>query len=233
VTVRNPLPARGGVDPEPVEQARQWAPEAFRTLERAVTDADYAALAARHPDVREAVAFRDWTGSWSTEVVSVQPAGGRPLSGDRLAAVTGYLDGYRMAGGDLRVAVAVGVSLDIALTVQGAPGHRAADVKRDLVDRFTAGLRTDGTPGFFHPSRLDFGTPVYLSQVLAAAMSVPGVAWVGDRADGTSRFQRWGCPPADEWAAGRIAMGPREIPRCLSSPSLPEHGRIDFRVVES
>ena len=232
VAVRNPLPALGGIDPEPVEQARQRAPEAFRVIERAVTDDDYAALAARRPEVHEAVAFRRWTGAWSTEVVAVQPADGVPMTGDRLAELADYLDGYRMAGGDLQVGVAVGVSLDIVLTVHVSPGRLAADVRRDLADRFTAGLRADGAPGFFHPSRLAFGAPVYLSQVLATAMSVVGVAWVGDRADGTSRFQRWGCPPAGEWAAGRIPMGPREIARCLSDPSLPEHGRIDFRTEE-
>ena len=45
--VRNPLPASGGVDPEPLEEVRMFAPYAFRdTLERAVTADDYAALAA-------------------------------------------------------------------------------------------------------------------------------------------------------------------------------------------
>ena len=37
-----PLPAAGGADPEPIEQVRQYAPQAFRTQERAVTEADYA-----------------------------------------------------------------------------------------------------------------------------------------------------------------------------------------------
>ena len=44
---RNPLPATGGVDPEPLEDVRLFAPYAFRSrLERAITAADYAALAA-------------------------------------------------------------------------------------------------------------------------------------------------------------------------------------------
>jgi hypothetical protein len=45
--VRNPLPAVGGTDPEPLEEVRMFAPYIFRdVLERAITADDYAALAA-------------------------------------------------------------------------------------------------------------------------------------------------------------------------------------------
>jgi hypothetical protein len=44
---RNPLPASGGTPPEPVAEARMFAPYAFRdVLERAVTAEDYASLCA-------------------------------------------------------------------------------------------------------------------------------------------------------------------------------------------
>ena len=44
---RNPLPAVGGTDPEPVEEVKAFAPHAFRsTPQRAITAADYASLAA-------------------------------------------------------------------------------------------------------------------------------------------------------------------------------------------
>lgn len=44
---RNPLAASGGIDAEPVEQAKKFAPYAFRdVLERAITADDYATLAA-------------------------------------------------------------------------------------------------------------------------------------------------------------------------------------------
>src|SRR5262249_26326556 len=43
---RNPLPARGGAAPEPIEEVKMFAPGAFKTvLERAITAADYATLA--------------------------------------------------------------------------------------------------------------------------------------------------------------------------------------------
>ncbi|HET8988392.1 MAG TPA: hypothetical protein VFN43_07755, partial [Humibacillus sp.] len=45
VSVWNPLPGKGGTDPERLEQVRQLAPAAFRQQLRAVTSADYAAVA--------------------------------------------------------------------------------------------------------------------------------------------------------------------------------------------
>src|SRR5262249_5013408 len=61
-TVRNPMAAAGGVEPEDIEAARRDAPQAFRTQERAVTPADYAAAAERRADVERAVASFRWTG---------------------------------------------------------------------------------------------------------------------------------------------------------------------------
>jgi predicted phage baseplate assembly protein len=75
----NPVPAVGGVLPESMEEVRQYAPQAFRVQERAVTEADYAAVARRHPEVSRAVARRLWTGSWHTIFLTVDRVGGRPV----------------------------------------------------------------------------------------------------------------------------------------------------------
>src|SRR5207244_1233286 len=56
IAVRNPMPARGGVEPESIEHVRQSAPFAFRTQERAVTPADYATVSERHPQVQRVAA---------------------------------------------------------------------------------------------------------------------------------------------------------------------------------
>ncbi|MFK0103761.1 baseplate J/gp47 family protein [Streptomyces sp. NPDC091217] len=230
VRVGNPLPAAGGTDPEPVEQVRQWAPQAFRVRQRAVTDADYAEVTGRLAQVRQTVAARRWTGSWYTETVTVERADGLPADRAFRAGTAAYLEDYRMAGGDVRVTAVVPVSLDIVLTVHIAPGQLGSDVRRDLLEVFSAGLRADGTPGFFHPANLAFGRPVYLSHVVAAASAVPGVLWTDtdDTPPSPNRFRRWGRPAAGERAAGLIAMGRQEVARCMNDPSRPEHGRIDF-----
>ena len=54
--VVNPMPARGGVAPETTAEVRRRAPQAFRTQERAVTTADYAAVTERLPEVQRAAA---------------------------------------------------------------------------------------------------------------------------------------------------------------------------------
>jgi len=63
VSVRNPLPASGGTERENMEQTRLFAPNKFRTPERAVTADDYVQMAQRHPDVQKAASLLRWTGS--------------------------------------------------------------------------------------------------------------------------------------------------------------------------
>ena len=65
------LPARGGADPEPMQQVRLDAPQAFRAQERAVTEADYAAAAQRHSGVQRAACTRRWTGMFHTMFITV------------------------------------------------------------------------------------------------------------------------------------------------------------------
>lgn len=230
ISVRNPMPATGGTDPEPVEQVRQWAPQAFRVQQRAVTDADYAAVTERHPQVQRAAATRRWTGSWYTEFVTVDRRLGTAVDSLFRGEIAGFLERYRMAGYDVEVDAPIFVPLDIVLTVCVAPGYLRATVKRSLLEVFSARDLPDGRRGFFHPDKLTFAQPVYLSRVLAAAMSVDGVNWVDSEVSGDkpNRFQRWGRPSAGERAAGRIAMGRLEVARCDSDPNEPENGRIDF-----
>ena len=80
VGARNPLPAAGGTEPEPIADVRRFAPVAFRTQERAVTADDYARVAERQPEVQKAAASFRWTGSWRTVFVTADPKDG-PTAG--------------------------------------------------------------------------------------------------------------------------------------------------------
>jgi len=227
--VRNPLPAAGGIDPETMEEVRQYAPQAFRTQERAVTEADYAAAAQAVLGVRKAVARRRWTGSWYTVFLSIDRDAGAAVDPAFAAQVRDAIERFRLAGEDVEVEGPVYVPLDVVMEVCVAPGFYRSDVRVALADAFASGLRSDGQPGFFHPDRYTFGEPVYLSQVIAAAMAIPGISWVdlSDLSRG-QRFQRFGRSAAGEVAQGFIGMGPLEIARADSSPDLPENGRVDF-----
>jgi len=221
--VRNPLPAVGGADPEAVETARLNAPAAFRTQERMVTDADHAEMAGRHPEVQRAAATRRWTGSWYTVFLTVDRRGGRPINAAFEAELRAFLEPYRLAGNDLEIDTPSFVSLEIALRVCVTPGADRGSVRAALVETFSSGELPDGGRGFFHPDFFTFGQPVYLSQVVATAMAVPGVDYVI-----VDRFRRWGQPDRGEIDAGEIALERLEIARLDSDPSRPENGQITF-----
>ena len=57
-SLTNLLPAEGGTDAEPIDQVQLNAPQAFQSQDRCVTDDDYATIARRYADVRDARASR-------------------------------------------------------------------------------------------------------------------------------------------------------------------------------
>lgn len=230
VRVRNPLPARGGRDPEPLEQARLYAPQAFRVQQRAVTEADYAMVAERHAAVARAVATRRWTGSWHTMFLTIDRQGGLPVDAAFERDLRRFLEPFRLMGHDLEIDAPRFVPLDIVMTVCVKAGYLRSTVKRALLEVFSNRDLPDGRRGFFHPDNFTFGQPVYLSQIVAAAMEVPGVQWIDldDTPPRPNRFRRWGQASRGEYAAGEIRMGRLEVARLDNDPNAPENGRIDF-----
>ncbi len=230
VRVRNLLPATGGVGPETLDEVRLYAPQAFRTQERAVTEADYAEVARRHPEVQKAVARRRWTGSWHTMFLAVDRIGGFPVDADFEDDLRAFLERFRLAGQDLEIDGPRFVPLDVAFTVCVAPRYFQSDVKAALHEVFSAAPLPDGRRGFFHPDNFSFGDPVYLSRIIAEAMAVPGVAWVDAEVSATkpNRFQRWGQTYHGEYEQGFIEMGSLEIARLDNDPNRPENGKIEF-----
>jgi len=221
--VRNPLPASGGADPESIEQVRLYAPQAFRSQERAVTAADYATVAERSPEVQKAAATRRWTGSWYTMFLTIDRARGLPIDEAFEDDLRRHLERFRLAGHDVEIESPRFVPLDVALTVCVGPGYLRADVRRALLEVFSSGDLPGGGRGFFHPDNFTFGQPVFSSRIVAAAMRVPGVTWVD-----VERFHRWGKRPSGELERGSIEFGRLEIARLDNDPSLPENGRIEF-----
>lgn len=223
--VRNPLPAWGGIDPELIEQVKLYAPEAFRTQERAVTVADYATIAQRHPQVQRAAATRRWTGSWYTIFVTVDRIGGLPVNKTFKGALKEFLDPYRKAAYDIEIEAPIFVPLNILLKVCIKPNYIKGNVKRSLLEIFSNTTLPNGQRGFFHPDNFTFGQSVYLSQIIATAMQVPGVDWVQ-----AEKFERWDRPSVDEkeLTDGLITLERLEIARLDNDPSLAENGKIDF-----
>jgi predicted phage baseplate assembly protein len=230
VAVRNPLPAQGGIDPETLDQVRYFAPQAFRTQERAVTAADYSKLASAYPGVLKAQATLRWTGSWYTIFVTVARTGGAPVDAAFQQGLLNYLNGFRLAGYDLQIEPPIYIPLDIAFTVCVLPGYFRSKVEQALYETFSNRILPNGQVGFFYPGNFTFGQPVYLSRIVAAAMQVPGVHWVDtdDTPSKPNHFLRWGQASHGETAAGEIDMAPLEIVRLDNDPNFPENGKIEF-----
>lgn len=220
----NPLPAQGGVDPEPLDRVRRDAPQAFREeLKRAVTEEDYATITEQYPGVQKAVARRRWTGSWQTIFITVDRKDGLAVDRAFSAKLLDFLEKFRLSGHDLEIESPRFVPLDIALTIQVKPDYFRSEVKKALLEAFSTRVLENGQLGFFHPNRFTFGQPVYLSKIVARAMQVEGV-----RAATVNRLQRWGESSQQELDTGVIRFEGLEIARLDNLPSLPENGRIEF-----
>lgn len=223
--VTNPLAAAGGIDPEPIEDVKLYAPQAFRTPQRAVTTEDYAMFARQYPGVQQALAARRWTGSWYTLFITVDRENGLPVDAAFEADLLDFLEPMRLAGHDLKIENPQFVPLDIALRVTIEADYFADEVQAVLARVFSNGALSSGELGFFHPDRFTFGQPVYLSQIVARAVEVTGVQSVQ-----ATRFQRWERAAQQELASGQIVLDRLEIARLNNDPSALEQGRLVFEM---
>lgn len=221
--VTNPMPAVGGEDPESIEHARQHAPFAFRKQERAITPADYAEVASRHPEVQRAVATLRYTGSFYCVFLTVDRREGRPVDAAFAAEIARYMERYRLAGHDLVVVPPHFVAVELALDVCVVPTYFCSDVRRALLAVLGNRVLPDGRLGAFHPDRFTFGQPVLLSDIVALAQAVPGVSAVT-----VTKLRRLGAPETDGRPAGALTMADLEIARLDNDPSFPENGRLDL-----
>ncbi len=224
--VRNPLPAQGGSDPEPIATAKLKAPASLRShIERAVVAEDYARLAARHPKVQRAAAELRWAHGWYEVRVFIDPLHGFvPEDGlrDELAR---DLHAYRRIGHEVVVLPAHYVPLDIALTVTIHQHQLRDHVAEELRAVLGTAALPDGRKGLFHPDLLTFGDSIYLSRLVATAQAVPGVLNVE-----VTRLCRLFYPPTKEIEDGVLPIGPFEVARLDNDPNRPELGKLALTI---
>ena len=228
-TVRNPVPAWGGSEPETLEHVRRVAPPTFHaTTFRAVTEDDYARIAELHPGVSRAVAQFRWTGSWHTVFLTIDPRGSAGITAELERSVKNWVGGFAQIGYDLEIDPPVFVPLEIELEICVRADYFRADVEQAALRVLSSQALPDGT-GFFHPDQFTFGQPLYLSRLYAAAEAVPGVDSVTiERV--TRRYVADPEPhrPATRkhLATGRVDVGRLEVIRVDSDLNFPENGSV-------
>jgi hypothetical protein len=226
--VSNPLQAQGGTDPESNEQVKLYAPKAFAQQERCVTVADYIQVTQQYSYRNEATgqdsnvnsvnALLRWTGSWNTVFIAVALKGGGSFDDDFKQDLLNYLAGFELMHHDIELLEPQWVPLTITLPITVESGYSSNVVQYNLIQRFSS-----TTPdGFFYPDNFLFGQPVYLSNIIGAAMEVAGVASV-NISDAKFQFQRFGQNGA---AAQKIDIGPLEIAQL--NAMAPGQGTIQF-----
>lgn len=226
ITVRNPLPAVGGTDPEAVADARLIAPHQFRKrIERAITADDYSEIAQRNDAIQRASTVLTWTGSWYEADVAVDPLGRERADESLLREIEGYLWQFRRMGHDLRTVPARYVPLDLGLDVCVKPHFQRGHVKAAVLEAFSNRVLAGGRLGFFHPDNLTFGQSVFVSRIVAAAMAVPGVACAT-----VVRLQRRFADPNQEIETGVLPIRSWEIAQLDNDGNHPERGRLDVSV---
>jgi predicted phage baseplate assembly protein len=182
--VSNPVPAEGGAAAETLSEAAARAVDSVEQPLRAVTLADYEALALATPGVRLArVAARAnldpalpclrATGVVTVIVLPFLPRRRPSPSAGTRAAVARFLGRHRLIG--TRIVVAGPEYLEIAVraTVRAFPGVDPAGLRARIIealDRFFHPL-TGGPDGQGWP----FGRDVYRSEVLQLLDEAPGV----------------------------------------------------------
>lgn len=225
VSVRNPLPAQGGTDPEPLAEAKLFAPHLFRKeIERAIIADDYQTIAARNPKLQRAAAALNWTGSWYEADVAIDPLGSEDPDNILLTGLERYLERFRRMGHDLAVTRARYVPLNIELEVCVLPHYQRAHVKTALLDVFSNRILPGGRRGFFHPDNLSFGEGIYLSRIIAAAQAVAGVECARVR-----RFQRLFESANHEIDNGVLPLRTSEIAQLDNDPNYPERGKLEIK----
>ncbi len=233
--VRNPLASVGAVAPEPVQEAKAFAPTAFRKdLARAVTATDYAALARqlrfreRDPRLQSTSAALQWTGSWYEAAVALDPLGTADLEEKLQASVQHRLERYRRMGHDLTVGSATVVPVRLVLDLCIKPDYLRAHVTRAVLDALSSRALPGGQLGFFHPDKLTFGEAVYVSRIVAAVMKVEGVTEVRVVSVERLSHERQKNPDMDK---GLLVLARNEIARLDNDPAAPENGILTLRRV--
>jgi predicted phage baseplate assembly protein len=193
--VTNPVAARGGRDAETLDQAKKRAPQALKTLGRAVTADDFdflarqttgarivrtAVIPLRRPYQAEGIARAgvdmDRVAPGAISLIVVPGGDGLHLEPTEgvLRTVCRFLDKYRLITTELYVVPPQYVRIfDLEVTVVVAPGYSRTQLRETIATRFETYFHVlhGGADGTGSP----FGGTIYYAELVAQAFRAEGV----------------------------------------------------------
>lgn len=168
--VLGPLPAQGGADPESAAEMRTAAPRSALTMGRAVSIADFEALARSLSGIVNVAAGWTWDPRRQRAVVRLWTIDESGEPGERLRA---WLAGQ--AAPDVTIEIVPATPADVTefiVALAVADRHDPAVVQRAAWDRLFA------PGGLLAPEVQAIGAPLFRSVLARALHEVPGVAGV-------------------------------------------------------
>jgi predicted phage baseplate assembly protein len=228
--VTNPQASSGAADQESIAQIRVNAPASLRTFGRAVSGADYAALALSYPGIAKASA------SWVIRYanlravpqhyiqLTVATANRVPLAEQTvfLGKLRSFLDKRRDPNVPLRMIDFTPVYIDVAVTVNIDDRFPQQATLARVQAALNSDLNPDGSAGYFAFERLEFGQNIHLSAVYAAVHAVQGI-----RDAKITTFRRMDLDAADpSTVRDDIFIRPTEIATIQNDPADPSKGRL-------
>ena len=172
VSVDNPISATGGAERESTDHAKSTAPAVLRSTWKAVTRDDYTALCLAFPGIAKARVMDindDPNLRIYTVRICIAPEGGGVPSPILKEQLTTYLEARRLLTIDAGIVDPVYVPVDVSALLYTYPGQDVQAVKRRAIDALEKKFAFDAQ---------DFGSRVYLSDLVALLDGVEGVSHV-------------------------------------------------------
>jgi uncharacterized phage protein gp47/JayE len=198
--VTNPGAATGGAEREDIPHAVLYAPSVFRSLRRAVTAADYVALASSYKGVGKVQAAST---SWNTVTLYVAPEGGGQVSDTLESGLLAFFEDMRIVGQTVEIADVAYVSIYVTANLTVQSYYSRDGVTAQVQAACAALLAFDN---------VTFGQSIYLSKFYETIQEVPGVV-----AANIVEFRREDQTTAVQ-PGGTIVLYPNEVPMVPAGP---------------
>jgi predicted phage baseplate assembly protein len=163
----NPLGASGGADAENPDQIRTQAAIGALTFGRAVSLADFEAMARSYADIVNAIAGWAWDDALQRAVVTIWYIAD---GGDPTADLRNWLAARADPAIEISVRPASAIPVDLVTAMDFDPAF-----DRTAVEARVIAALTDAQSGILSHARAPIGGSIFLSAIFEAVLAVPGV----------------------------------------------------------